>query len=224
MGTIGERGVRVLDHDVVARAGLSAAAVREVEQRERDVLDARVASLRRGRTRVPVEGRVAVVVDDGIATGWTARATDKVVRRLGAARVVVATPVAPHGPTAGELAADELVCCAMPWGLRAVGNYYRCFSPTTDEEVRLLLDDIGHVTEAIPPKPAGGRALDTDVDIALVGGVVLRGHLDLPPAPPESWSSLRERKQQAQPAQPVRRAPAPAGRARHPAGRSARPG
>ena len=180
MGAIGEGGIRVVDPDVVARAGLSEAAVREVDQRERDVLEARVAWLRRGRPRVPLEGRVAVVVDDGIATGSTARAACEVARRLGAARVVVASPVAPAGTTAADLAADELVCCAMPWGFRAVGNYYRDFSPTTDEEVRALLDDVGRDAEAVPAAHAGGRAVDTDVDIALVGGVVLRGHLDLP--------------------------------------------
>jgi putative phosphoribosyl transferase len=140
MGAIGEGGVRVLDHHLVARAGLSEAVVRAVEQREHEVLEARVASLRRGRPRAPMQGRVALVVDDGIATGSTARAACEVVRRLGAARVVVASPVAPHGTTADALAADELVCCAMPWGFRAVGNYYRDFQPTTDDEIRCLLD------------------------------------------------------------------------------------
>lgn len=184
MGAIGEGGIRVLDPDVVARAGLSEATVREVEQRERRVLDARVASLRRGRPRVPLEGKVAVVVDDGIATGSTARAACEVVHRLGAARVVVASPVAPAGITAGDLAADELVCCTMPKGFRAVGNYYRDFSPTTDDEVRALLDDGGRDAEHPPTLQAAGRTVDTDVDsdvdIAVAGGVVLHGHLDLP--------------------------------------------
>ncbi|MBF4764638.1 phosphoribosyltransferase [Nocardioides islandensis] len=150
MGAIGEGGIRVLDPDVVARAGLSEAQVREVERRERVVLEARVVSLRSGRARVPLDGRVAVVVDDGIATGSTARAACEVARRLGATRIVVASPVAPAGTTAAELAADELVCCAAPVGFRAVGDYYRDFSPTTDEEVRALLDELDDDAHVAP--------------------------------------------------------------------------
>jgi putative phosphoribosyl transferase len=180
MGAIGEGGVRVLDPDVVARAGVSQAAVREVEQRERAVLDARVASLRGGRPWVPLEGRVVVVVDDGIATGSTVRAACEVARRRGAARVVVASPVAPAGTTAAELTADELVCCATPWGFRAVGAYYRDFGATTDEEVRALLDDVGRDAGSRTAATGAVEAVDTEVDIPLVGGVVLRGHLRLP--------------------------------------------
>jgi putative phosphoribosyl transferase len=171
MGAIGEEGVRVLDRSVLDLAGLSESAVRAVEQRERDVLDARIERLRRGRARVPLTGRVAVVVDDGIATGSTAHAACEVARRLGATRVVLATPVAPAGTTAEELAADELVCCAMPLGFRAVGNYYRDFSPTTDQEVVALLGGAS---------ASGDQAVDEEVEIALDGGVVLPGHLHLP--------------------------------------------
>lgn len=180
MGAIGEEGVRVLDRSVIARAGLSEAAVRAVEQRERDVLEARVESLRRGRTRVPLKGRVAVVVDDGIATGSTARVACQVARRLGATRVVLASPVAPAGTTADQFAADELVCCAMPLGFHAVGNYYRDFSPTTDQEVAALLGATqADIVDRPAPEPAD-HPVDTDVEIALPGHVVLRGHLDLP--------------------------------------------
>lgn len=171
MGAIGEGGVRVLDRNLIARIGVSEASVRAVEQRERVELEARVERLRGGRARVPLQGRVAVVVDDGIATGSTAHAACKVARRLGATKVVLASPVAPAGTTAEELAADELVCCAMPLGFQAVGNYYRDFSPTTDQEVVALL--------GAAPVPAD-RAVDEEVEIALRGGVVLRGHLHLP--------------------------------------------
>jgi putative phosphoribosyl transferase len=171
MGAIGEGGVRVLDRNLIARLGVSEASVRAVEQRERGELEARVGRLRGGRAKVPLTGRVAVVVDDGIATGSTAHAACKVARRLGATRVVLASPVAPAGTTAEELAADELVCCALPLGFQAVGNYYRDFSPTTDEEVVALL--------AAAPVPAD-EAVDEEVEIALRGGVGLRGHLHVP--------------------------------------------
>lgn len=178
MGAIGEGGIRVLDEDLMARVGVSQAALRAVEQRERAVLRARVEALRHGRPRETVRGRVAVIVDDGIATGSTARAACEVAYKLGAARVVLAAPVAPAGTTAEELSADELVCCAMPLGFRAVGNYYRDFTPTTDREVVTLLGviptDVGdHRLRAV------SQDIDTDVQIA-VGDVVLRGHLDLP--------------------------------------------
>ena len=179
MGAIGEGGVRVVAPEVVAHLGVTEAALRAVEQRERAVLDERVATLRRGHPHVPLQGRVAVVVDDGIATGSTARAACRVARRLGAARVVLAVPVAPAGTTAEELSADELVCCAMPLGFRAVGNHYRSFEPTTDDEVAALLD------AARPGRPRGddrgtAAGLDTDVDIPLGEGIVLPGHLDVP--------------------------------------------
>lgn len=182
MGAIGEGGVRVLDRDLIVRAGVSDRALAEVEQRERGVLDARVALLRQGRPREPVAGRVAVVVDDGIATGSTARAACEVARRLGAARVVLAVPVAPAGTTAEALSADELVCCAMPLGFRAVGNHYRDFSPTSDEEVvRLLGTEPGRVDP--PGGPSAAHEVDSDVEIALDADLVLRGHLDVPASP-----------------------------------------
>jgi putative phosphoribosyl transferase len=140
MGAIGEGGVRVLDPDVIADLGISDVALRAVEHREHQLLEEQVASMRGGRPPVSLLGRVAVVVDDGIATGCTARAACDVARRRGAAYVVLAAPVAPSGSTAEELSADELVCCAMPLGFRAVGNHYRDFTPTTDEEVVRLLD------------------------------------------------------------------------------------
>jgi putative phosphoribosyl transferase len=178
MGAIGEGDVRVLDHDLVARARVSDAALRAVEQRERDVLRSRVEALRRGRSRVDLHGRVAVVVDDGIATGSTARAACEVAHRLGATRVVLAAPVAPAGTTAQQLGADQLVCCEMPSSFGAVGSFYRDFTPVTDDEVSTLL--------RAAPAPGGGRrdgagrpAVDEEVQIG-VDDVVLHGHLGLP--------------------------------------------
>ncbi|HVN50639.1 MAG TPA: phosphoribosyltransferase family protein, partial [Acidimicrobiales bacterium] len=95
MGAIGEMGARVLDERLIAQAGITSEEVAEVESRERVELDRRVERLRRGRPRVPLEGRVAVVVDDGLATGSTARVACQVARHLGAATVVLAVPVAP---------------------------------------------------------------------------------------------------------------------------------
>jgi putative phosphoribosyl transferase len=177
MGAIGEGGVRIVDRQLIDRLGVTEGALRAVEQRERAVLEARVASLRSGHPHVPLQGRVAVVVDDGIATGSTARVACEVARRLGAVRVVLAVPVAPAGTRAEELSADELVCGATPLGFRAVGLHYRDFSPTSDEEVVALLDE----ARSTQPRQDHGAGTDTDVDISLGEGIVLRGHLDVPP-------------------------------------------
>ena len=136
MGAIGEDGVRVVNDTVVRVAGVSADDLARVEELERVELERRAARFRGGRRRVPVDGRTVVVVDDGIATGSTARAACQVARAHGAARVVMAVPVAPPGWVARfEGDADELVCVANPTPFYAIGQWYRDFTQTTDEEV-----------------------------------------------------------------------------------------
>ena len=88
MGAIGEGGAQVRDAKVMARARITDADLRAVESRERELLEERVARLRRGRDRIDLSGRTAVIVDDGIATGSTARAACQVARHLGAARAI----------------------------------------------------------------------------------------------------------------------------------------
>ena len=178
MGAIGEGGVEVLDHHLMTRARVSEGELRAVEQRERAELEARVSRLRGGRERLDLRGRVAVVVDDGIATGSTARAACEVARRLGAAKVVLAVPVAP-AETLRELGeADEVVCVATPYPFLAVGHHYRDFLPTRDEEVAGLLDTAGHRSGH---GPASGKHADADLDVEIpVDSVVLEGHLYLP--------------------------------------------
>ncbi len=136
MGAIGEDGVRVVDRELVRRAGVTERELAEVEARERAELERRVRRFRGDRPRLPLAGRVAVVVDDGIATGATARAACQVVREHGAARVVLAVPVAPREwieRMAG--AADEFVSVDTPEPFFAVGQFYDNFSQTTDDEV-----------------------------------------------------------------------------------------
>jgi putative phosphoribosyl transferase len=140
MGAIGEDATRVLDRRLLLHAGVTDDALRAVEQRERTQLDQRVARLRQGRTRAPLDGRVAVVVDDGVATGATARVACEVARHLGAERVVLAVPVAPAGALEDITEADEIVCVATPRPFVAVGRHYRDFAPVSDDEVVRLLD------------------------------------------------------------------------------------
>jgi putative phosphoribosyl transferase len=111
-----------------------------VQQREGAELARRLAQLRAVRPRVPLPGRVVVVVDDGIATGSTARAACAVVRAQGAARVVLAAPVVAED-TAAALAAevDELAYVLAPARFGSVGRHYADFGQTRDDEVVELL-------------------------------------------------------------------------------------
>ena len=136
MGAIGEGGVRVVSRDIVRSVGATDEDVAEVEETERAELERRARQFRGDRARAEVTGKTAIVVDDGIATGATARAACQVVRALGAARIVLATPVAPPG-LEHRLAdvADEFVFLDQPRHFAAVGQFYDNFDQTTDAEV-----------------------------------------------------------------------------------------
>lgn len=136
MGAIGEDGVRILNEEVVGLAGVSPEELAAVERRERAELDRLGRRLRGDRPRLPLAGRTVVVVDDGIATGSTARAACRVARARGAARVVLAVPVAPRGWTT-HLGpdVDEAICVATPRPFVAVGHWYLDFAQTSDDEV-----------------------------------------------------------------------------------------
>lgn len=140
MGSIAEGGVRSVDDDIVARAGVSADDIEAVAQREQLTLDARVARIRSQWSAVPLDGVTAIVVDDGLATGATARVACLAARARGARRVVLAVPVAPHRweQRMGDTA-DEYVAVAAPRRMSAVGWVYRDFRPTSDAEVDDLL-------------------------------------------------------------------------------------
>ncbi len=140
MGAIGEGGVRVLNDSVLAMAHVSEAEQREVEDRERVTLQARSVRFRHGRPQIDATDCVVVIVDDGIATGSTAQAACQVARRLGAARVVLAVPVGPLDTVDHFADADEVICIATPSNFLAVGYHYRDFSPTSEDEVIVLLD------------------------------------------------------------------------------------
>ena len=140
MGAIASGGVRVLNDDVVRRYGVSPAAIDAVAEEEQQELDRREAAYREGRAPVPLEGRVVILIDDGLATGSTMTAAVQAVRRRKPAQVIVAVPVGAR-ETCGDLSAiaDEVVCARMPEPFSAVGQWYLDFDQTTDEEVRQLL-------------------------------------------------------------------------------------
>jgi putative phosphoribosyl transferase len=136
MGAVGEDGVTVVNREIVVGAGVPAHEVEVAAARERVELERRARTYRGGRSRVPLSVRTVIVVDDGIATGSTARAACQVVRAAGANHVVLAVPVAPREWTSRLSSdADELVAVETPEPFFAVGQFYADFSPTTDEQV-----------------------------------------------------------------------------------------
>lgn len=139
-GAIGEDGVRVINPAVVEAARVSADDMEQVEEHEREVLRRRAEQVRAGRPKISLAGRTAVIVDDGIATGSTARAACQVARAQGAARVVLAAPVCP--PDAAERLrgdADEVICLETPVDLGGIGLWYHDFRQVGDAEVTDLL-------------------------------------------------------------------------------------
>lgn len=181
MGAIGEEGARVLDERTLQYLGVTDAQLEQVEERERAVLEARTARFRAGRERVDLTGRTALVVDDGIATGSTARVACRIARQLGAGRVVLAVPVAPEDALGQVTEADEVVCLATPSSFVAVGQHYRDFAATEDDEVVALLDAARRRHEARLPAASGTSAPGRDTDVRVPAGQVqLAGHLHLP--------------------------------------------
>lgn len=149
MGAIASDGIRVLNDDVVRWYGIPPAAIDAVAREEEQELVRREAAYREGREAPPLEGKIVILIDDGLATGSTMMAAVKAVRQRHPAKVIVAVPVGARD-TCGALAtiADEVVCVRMPEPFSAVGQWYLDFDQTTDEEVRQLLR--AHTRTATP--------------------------------------------------------------------------
>jgi putative phosphoribosyl transferase len=142
MGAIASGGIRVLNDDVIQWSGVTRSAVDAVTELERVELDRREREYRSGVPPVALTGRVVVLVDDGLATGSTMMAAIQAVRTQAPARIVVAVPVGAAAACARTAAvADEVVCARTPEPFSAVGEWYRDFSQTSDDEVRALLAD-----------------------------------------------------------------------------------
>ena len=140
LGAIGEGDVRVLDERITGQVRLPTEELAEIERVERAELLRRVEMFRAGRERIALTGRTALVVDDGLATGSTARAACQVARAQGAARVVLAVPVgAAEAVSMLQQDADDVVCLETPAGFMAVGQWYGDFRQVSDREVADLL-------------------------------------------------------------------------------------
>ncbi len=168
IGALAEDEISVIDDEVVRGLRLDAAALDAVVRRAQRELAERLARYRAMCPRLAVAGRTVLLVDDGLATGRSAQAAARSLRERGAARVILAVPVAaPQSASALRDWVDDVVCVAMPADLWAVGLWYQDFSPTSEEEVAALLAE-----------HAGAVAREVAIEAA--PGVVLRGDLTVP--------------------------------------------
>jgi len=131
----------VIDRETVAELRVPARYLDEEVDRQKHEIERRQQAYRGTRAPLPLNGRTAIVVDDGIATGATMRAALRSVRRRGPARVIMAVPVAsPTALATLRAEADELVCLAAPPRLDAISLHYAEFHQLRDREVTELLD------------------------------------------------------------------------------------
>ncbi len=161
MGAVAVGGVRVVNRDIVALLRIEAATVEEVtrrEVRELERLQRALIELPPGRPLAAEEtladpaGKLAILVDDGLATGATMRAVIEAARRREPAGIVVAVPVAPPDTyLTFERLVDRVVCVSTPEPFYGVGAWYRDFRQTTDQEVRAALQE----ARTWPPRQTG---------------------------------------------------------------------
>jgi putative phosphoribosyl transferase len=142
LGAVASGGLRVLNEDVVAALALSESQIQPIAARQLAEVERRERAYRGDRPPLDLRGKVAVIVDDGLATGATMRAAALAVRQLEPREIVVAVPVAAER-TCDDFRddVDHVVCAHTPEPFLAVGMWYARFDQTTDEEVRELLQE-----------------------------------------------------------------------------------
>src|SRR5437773_3576288 len=141
MGAIASGNVLVLNEDVMRALPNPEAILDTVMAQEKIELERREARYRQDRPAPVLADRVGILVDDGLATGATMRAAAAALRKRGVARIVVAVPVgAPETCQEIDSEVDETICAIMPASFHGVGQFYKDFSQTTDEEVQELLE------------------------------------------------------------------------------------
>ncbi|MBS7660650.1 phosphoribosyltransferase [Pseudomonas lalucatii] len=152
MGAIASGGVRVMNRDVLAYAGVDQARIEAVAAREGAELQRRAQVYRGRRPLPPLRDRQVILVDDGVATGATMQAAVQAVRQQGPARIVIAVPVAaPESAAQLRTQVDELICPCEPPLLMAIGHWYVDFGQTSDDEVIELLQRAWQREDAAEP-------------------------------------------------------------------------
>lgn len=173
MGAVAEGGEVVLDEDIIRSVGATAEQVQQIVATKQREVEARCRLFRPHRSAPDVSGRTVIIVDDGVATGGTARAAIRAIKRRGAARVIFAVPVgATEALDALAAEADDVVCVMPRPDLMAIGEWYLDFRPTEDEEVISILDSS---RSSLLPQRSVERAVEIDI-----GAATLDGDLALP--------------------------------------------
>lgn len=154
MGALAEGGAVYVNREVLAAAELDPEELRTVIAEESRELERRVQRYRGGRPLPELTGRTVILVDDGLATGGTARAAVRALRGLGARRIILAVPVA-ASQTTEQLReeVDSLVCVQEPGNLWAIGTWYEDFHQMSDDEVLVLLDQAHRAVGTSPATP-----------------------------------------------------------------------
>lgn len=149
MGAVASNGTRVLNDDVVRAYRISHETLDAAAERELQEIRRRERAYREDRTPPEFGGKTLILVDDGLATGSTMRAAVRALRQHHPAKIVVAVPVAASS-TCDRIGAecDEIVCLSTPEPFYAVGLWYDDFAQTTDDDVRQLLAESPHPSEA----------------------------------------------------------------------------
>lgn len=196
LGALAEGGVHVLSHETARALGLSDADVQRLVSEVERALATQTARYRGARAPLEVKGRTVILVDDGLATGRSARAAIRSLHSRGATRVILAVPVAAPTSVAelrGEV--DEIVCVEEPPDMWAVGLWYEDFSPTSDEEVAALLAELGHERPGRSDRDAAwpragvqgsrlaGEPTVRELDVDLAAELTLKGDLTVPAEP-----------------------------------------
>jgi putative phosphoribosyl transferase len=181
MGAVAEGGEVFVDAHIVREVGASEAEVQEVIARKTAEVEDRCKRFRRGRPTPDLTNKTVLLVDDGIATGGTARAALRAIRRMKPGRVVLAVPVG-STDTLEALAdeADEILCLSPHPNLYAIGFWYEDFRPVEDEEVVAILDRAWGSAESVERAvriPTAGAELHGDLTLtAGAKGIVLFAH------------------------------------------------
>jgi putative phosphoribosyl transferase len=181
IGALAEGGVHVVSERVARALGVSDEGLQALLEGVGQELAERLRRYRQACAPIEISGRTVILVDDGLATGRSARAAMLSLRKRGASRLILAIPVAaPAAVQALARAADQVVCVDTPEDLWAVGQWYDDFKPPADEEIAALLAERG------PPAGPGqhGRHMHVrEITIPLERGVLLGGELSLPEQP-----------------------------------------
>jgi len=142
IGAVAENDAVVLNEPEIKALGISDDYIRRAIRKEQAEIERRIDEYRGGRKLDFVRGRTVILVDDGVATGYTMLAAVRAVRRAGPKQIIVAVPVAPRETVARlQAEADSVVVLDMPVPFYAVGHFYENFAQVSDSEVEHLLAD-----------------------------------------------------------------------------------